>query len=152
MFARTADTIDEDLQIQAGADNLTRDELAEAGITGFFAIAREWGINNDEARILLGNPSRSRFYELRKGNPAACHSLGDDELDRLAYLTGIYAMLNILYSADSHTDWLRNESNLPADALYRPWGLGSPLQYMLSGQLKALSDIHEYVNAERGGM
>ena len=135
-----------------GVEDVSREEIAEAGVAAFFAIAREWGLSNDEARILLGNPSRSRFYQLRRGNPGTCHSLSEDELDRLAYFTGIYAALNILYSPDSHCEWLRNASTMPAEALYRPWGTGSPLGYMLTGKLKALADVYEYVNAERGGM
>lgn len=143
---------EESLFVTGDLEDVSREEMAEAGVAAFFAIAKEWGLTNDEARILLGNPSRSRFYELRRGNPGTCHSLSEDELDRLAYFTGIYAALNILYSPDSHSEWLRNKSTMPAEALYRPWGTGSPLAYMLTGKLKALADVYEYVNAERGGM
>ena len=130
---------------------IPREGQAAAGLKAFFHIVDEWGVSVDEARRLLGNPSRSRFYDLRSGKPSAVRSLSDDELDRLAYLSGIYAMLNLLYAQDSHDAWLRNESRLPAEALYRPWGLGSPLAYMLSGKLKALADVYEYLDAERGG-
>ncbi len=145
------------LQQQSAASDkpsaeVSREEMAAAGVSACFAIAAEWGLTNEQARILLGNPSRSRFYELRRSSPATCRSLSDDELDRLAYLSGIYAMLNILYSADSQSEWLRNESRVPVDALYRPWGSGSPLGYLLTGKLKALADVYEYVNAERGGV
>jgi len=39
-----------------------------------------------------------------------------------------------------------------AEAFYRPWGSDSPLGYMLTGKLKALADVYEYLNTERGGM
>lgn len=133
-------------------EEVSREEMAEAGISGFFAIVREWDLSNEEAQVLLGNPSRTRFYELRRSNPSTFRRLSDDELDRLAYITGIYAALNILYTPDSHKEWLRNQSSMPAEALYRPWGTGSPLGYMLTGKLKALADVYEYVNAERVGM
>ena len=133
-------------------EDVSREEMAEAGLSAFFAIAKEWGLNIDQARSLLGNPSRSRYYELRKLDTAATRRLSDDELDRLAYITGIYAALNILYSPDSHAEWLNNDSRMPADAMYRPWGKGSPLAYMLTGKLKALADVYEYLNAERGGL
>lgn len=134
------------------AAGFSREEQAEAGLEAFFAIANEWGLGNEEARLLLGSPSRSRFYELRRGAPGAIRSVSEDTLDRLAYLTGIYAALNILYSADSHAEWLRNDSRVPAEAMYRPWGLGSPLDYLLTGKLKALADVYDYLNSERGGV
>ena len=143
---------DPDLLMPGGLEDVSREEMAEAGLSAFFGIAKEWGLSNDEARTLLGNPSRSRFYELRRGDPGASHRLSDDELDRLAYITGIYAALNILYTPDSHGEWLRNDSQMPVDAMYRPWGAGSPLGYMLTGKLKAIADVYEYVNAERGGV
>lgn len=129
-------------------NDISRDEMAEAGISGFFSIVKEWSLEDDAAQILLGNPSRSRFQELRKGNLKTCHSLSDDELDRLAYIVSIYSTLNTLYSPESHSEWLRNESKLPAEAFYCPWGIGSPLKYMLSGKLKALSDIYEFLYAD----
>jgi hypothetical protein len=141
-----------DLLMTEGLEDVSREDMAEAGLVAFFSIVSEWGLSNEEARTLLGNPSRSRFYELRRGEPGASHRLSDDELDRLAYFTGIYAALNILYAPDSHREWLRHESQMPADTLYRPWGIGSPLGYMLTGRLKALADVYEYVNAERGGL
>ena len=142
----------DDLLSSEDTSRFSRAEQAAAGCAAFFDIAKEWGLSNEEAQVLLGNPSRSRFYEIRRGSGGALRSLSDDEMDRLAYLTGIYAALNVLYTADSHGEWLRNSSRAPAEALYRPWGTGSPLGYMLTGKLKALSDVYEYVNAERGGM
>ena len=133
-------------------EDVSREEMAEAGLLAFFAIIKEWELSNDEARTLLGNPSRSRFYELRRGDLGASRRLSDDELDRLGYITGIYTALNILYTPDSHGEWLRNDSQMPVDAMYRPWGNGSPLGYMLTGKLKAIADVYEYVNAERGGL
>lgn len=145
----------DDLDLLASEEkpgDTTREEMAKAGLSAFFSIINEWDLSSEEAGKLLGSPSRSRFYDLRQGKPSACRGLSDDELDRLAYIAGIYSGLNILYHPDSHGEWLRNESRLPAEALYRPWGAGSPLGYMLSGKLKALADVYEYVNSERGGM
>lgn len=144
--------IDPDQVTAEGAEGFSREEQAEAGLQAFFAIVREWGLSNDEARSLLGSPSRSRYFELRKAAPGAIRTVSEDTLDRLAYLTGIYAALNILYSADSQAEWLRNDSRVPAEAMYRPWGLGSPLAYMLTGKLKALADVYDYLNSERGGV
>ncbi len=143
--------LDDLAESAAGLAEVPRDVQAAAGLKAFFRIVKEWGLNVNEARRLLGNPSRSRFYDLRAGKPAAVRSLSDDELDRLAYLAGIYAMLNLLYTPESQAAWLRNPSRLPAEAMYRPWGTGSPLDYMLTGKLKALADVYEMLDAERGG-
>ncbi len=144
--------IDPDQLTTDSAVGFSREEQAEAGLDACFAISSEWGLGNEETRILLGSPSRSRFYELRRGATGAIRSVSEDTLDRLAYLTGIYAALNILYTPDSHIDWLRNDSQVPAEAMYRPWGLGSPLAYLLTGKLKALADVYDYLNSERGSV
>lgn len=132
--------------------DISRYDMAKAGLSAAFAITAEWNLSNEELRVLLGNPSRSRFDELRRGKSGTIHSLSVDELDRLAYITGIYAMLNMLYSPASHPEWLRNASKLPSEALYRPWGAGSPLGYMLTGKLKAVADVYDYMSAECNGM
>ncbi|RMG32627.1 MAG: DUF2384 domain-containing protein [Gammaproteobacteria bacterium] len=138
------------IEVEALPD-VDREAQARAGLKAFFAIADEWGLTAEQARQLLGGPSRSRFYDLKRGKASAVRSLSDDELDRLAYLSGIYADLNLLYAPESHQEWLRNRSQIPQDAFYRPWGLGNPLNYMLQGGLKALADVYEYLNTERGG-
>ena len=129
-------------------DGQDRETLARAALKAFFGVVAEWGLSAEEARTLLGRPGRSRFYDLKRLKPSAVRSLSEDELDRLAYLVGIYADLNVLYAPESHGDWLRNPSRLE---MGQPWGKGSPLEYLLSGKLKALADVYEYLNAERGG-
>lgn len=132
--------------------NIGHDEMAEAGVTAFFQIVSAWGLRSAEARILLGNPSKSRFYELRDCKQSTVRGLSGDELDRLAYITSIYAALNLLYTAESQQPWLRNKSRLPVDVMYRPWGEDSPLGYMLTGKLKAIADVYDYLNSELGGV
>lgn len=133
-------------------ETISPEEMAEAAVAGFFAVTKEWGIANEEARALLGSPSRSRFYRLKRGDPGSCHRLCNDELDRVAYITGIYSFLSLLYIPASHSEWLRNESNMPQDARYYPWGTGSPLGYMLAGRLPALADVYEFLSNQGNGL
>lgn len=133
-------------------DHIGHDEMAEASVAAFFQIVSEWGLRSTEARILLGNLSRSRFYELRDCKHRTVRGLAEDELDRLAYIIGIYAALNLLYTPESQQPWLRNKSRLPVDVMYRPWGEDSPLSYMLTGKLKAIADVYDHLNAELGGV
>lgn len=121
----------------------SRAEMAEAGLQAFFAIADEWQLTSEQQRKLLGNPGRSRFFQLKAGKRA---TVSDDELDRLAYLSGIYASLNILYTPENSLLWVTNPSE-PGSL----WRGQSPLEYMLSGGLVALADVYRYLNGLRGG-
>ncbi len=121
---------------------VSREAMAEAGLLAFFAIAEEWQLNTREQRALLGNPGRSRFFDLKSGRRT---HLSDDEMDRLAYLTGIYATLQILYSPENIHLWLTNPSEATSI-----WRGQSPLQYMLSGKMMALLDVYRYLNGLRG--
>lgn len=124
------------------SSELSKQETAEAGLLAYFAIADEWGLSVAQQRSLLGNPSRTRFFDLKAGKRA---TLSDDELDRLAYITGIYAALNILYNPPNTLLWLKNPSESTSI-----WRGQSPLAYMLSGKLMALVDVYRYLNGLRG--
>lgn len=124
------------------SDGVSRTEMAKAGLLALSAIAGEWGLNTEQQRRLLGNPGRSRFFDLKAGRQSR---LSDDELDRLAYLSGIYAALNILYDPDNTLLWLRNPSE-PGSI----WHGQSPLEYLLTGKLVALADVYRYLNGLRG--
>lgn len=121
----------------------SRAEMAEAGLQAFFAITDEWQLTAEQQRRLLGNPGRSRFFQLKAGKRT---TVSDDELDRLAYLSGIYASLNILYSPENSLLWLANPSE-PGS----PWHGQSPLDCMLAGGLVALADVYRHLNGLRGG-
>ncbi len=132
-------------------ESFSREEEAEALLKAFFQIAEVWGLSADEARSLLGFPGRSRFYDLRKGLPGATHGISEDEMDRLAYLTGIYYALEILFSEENSLLWLRNAAQ-PQEGYTRPWGSEAPLAHMLHGKIEGLIDVYRYVNGLRGGL
>ena len=126
----------------AAEAQIPREEQAAAGLAAFAAIAEEWDLKTDEQRRLLGNPGRTRFFAMKRGESV---SLSDDELDRLAYLTGIYALLNILYNAEGVRAWLTNPSR--PDSIWRGQ---SPLDYLKTGRMEALIDVYRYLNGLRG--
>ena len=138
---------------EAGLEDgqFSRAEESEALIKAFFNLVAEWGLTADHARALLGHPGKSRFYDLRKGLPRAVHALSDDELDRLAYLTGIYFGLGILFSPENTLNWLRNPAQA-TDGFTRPWGTAAPLDHMLAGKMEHLIDVYRYVNGLRGNL
>lgn len=132
-------------------ESFSREEEAEALVKAFFQIAEAWGLSPEETRALLGFPGRSRFYDLRKGVSGAVHGISEDEMDRLAYLTGIYYGLEILFSEENSLLWLRNPAQ-PQEGYSRPWGSEAPLAHMLHGKIEGLIDVYRYVNGLRGGL
>lgn len=129
-------------------EHFSRSEEASALIEAFFHIAEEWQLSPDEARALLGHPGKTRFTSLRRQSPRSVHRLSEDELDRLAYITGIYYGLGILFSAENVQNWLRNPANA-SDGVARPWGTAAPMNHMLAGKMEHIIDVYRYVNGMR---
>lgn len=116
-------------------------DKSAAGLTAFFSIANEWGLDSEQQRTLLGGPGRSTFFKWKKQLRG---QLSRDTLDRISYLLGIYKALHILFSDESALEWLRNDNDAPL------FGGQSPLGYMLGGSLVALADVRRYLDAARG--
>ena len=122
--------------------DVSMQEMNEAALHAFFQIADEWKLSTDNQRTLLGNPGRSRFFEMKKmHNP----KLSDDELDRLAYIISIYSVLNVLYNEENCRLWLNNPSETTSI-----WKGQSPMEYILTGKMAALVDVYRYLNGLRG--
>jgi hypothetical protein len=116
-------------------------EKAQAGLTAFFSIAEEWGLDNEQQRTLLGSPGRTTFFDWKKKKKG---NLSRDVLDRLSYIIGIYKALRILFSDKTAKQWLHNSN---ADPLFSG---KSPLEYMLGGRLVSLADVRRYLDWARG--
>lgn len=142
---QTADIFPEQLGVGA---QFSREEQARALLKAYFRIAEEWSLSPNQARILLGNPGKSRFYDLRKGVRRAMLAVSDDEFDRLAYITGIYYGLELMFSPENARNWLCNTPD-PKPGYNRPWGAVAPLAHMLNGKMESLIDVYRYVNGMR---
>ncbi len=116
-------------------------EMAAAGLTAFFSIAEEWGLDSEQQRSLLGRPARSTFFKWKK---QLAGNLSRDTLDRLSYLLGIYKALHVQFPPHSVPEWLRNPNQA---ALFNG---RSPLAFMLEGSLVALADVRRYLDWARG--
>ncbi len=124
------------------SDVAVSDELmARAGLVAFFSIAKEWGLNSEQQRRLLGSPPRSTFFQWRKQQSGR---LSRDTLDRLSYVVGIYKALHILFSDENVLQWMRHSNE---DPLFQGQ---APLEYMLNGELVALADVRRYLDWARG--
>ena len=116
--------------------------LAAAGVRGFFGIAKKWGLGEKESLVLLGEPSRTTYYNWKKGEVG---KVSKDTLERLSYLVGIYKALRILIPNDdlAHA-WVKRENDAPLFAGQ------APLQLMLTGSVADLYRVRAYLDASRG--
>jgi hypothetical protein len=113
-----------------------------AGLRAFANIAERWGLTVAEQLKLLGIPSRSSFFKWRRDREPR---LPQDTLERLSYLLGIYKALQILLPDPRAADeWVRKPNTAA------PFGGGSALERMLSGQVADLYVVRQYLDAARG--
>jgi hypothetical protein len=93
--------------------------------------------------VLLG-VGRTTLYQWKRGLVST--ALDRHVLERLSYLFGIYAALQILLPVAQQADaWVRKPNAAPL------FGGQSALQRMLGGQVADLYVVRHYLDAQRGG-
>jgi hypothetical protein len=111
----------------------------KAALKGFFGIMDLWRVSNEDARIILGQPSSSTFFAWRRGDKAR---LPADSLRRIGYVAGIYKALQIVYSDHQMADsWVRRPN--------RYFGGQTPLERMRAGDVTDLATVRAYIDAAR---
>ena len=107
----------------------------------FFRLAELWGLSMEQARRLLGQPSRATLYNWKAGKVRA---LPHDTLCRISYLLGIYKALQILYRDPQLADsWITRPN--------AAFGGPSALERMLGGDVADLAAVRAHLDAARGG-
>ena len=120
-----------------------RKRLSGPALRAFFRIAGLWNLSVREQMTLLGLTARSTFFKWKKDPNTA---LPKDTLERISYLLGIYEALQILLPDEQAADdWVRCPNTAS------PFGGGSALDRMLSGQVSDLYVVRQYLDAQRGG-
>ena len=110
-------------------------------LRAFFRLAGLWGLGMEEARVLLGQPSRARLYNWKAGK---VRGLPHDTLQRISYLLGIHKALQILYADPSLADaWVRRPN--------AAFGGQSALERMLAGDVADLAAVRAHLDDARGG-
>jgi len=109
---------------------------------GFFRIAELWGMSAEQMRVVLGAPSRSTFYNWKKGEGGL---LPRDTLERISYVLGIYKGLQVLFPDAHQADAWVNKPNLA-------FGGRSALDRMLACNVADLQAVRSYVDYVRGGL
>jgi hypothetical protein len=124
------------------AVELTSARAAGAALRTFFRLADAWQLSVAEQTALLG-VARTTLYQWKQGKVG---SLDRHQLERLSYLFGIYAALQILFpQAQRANEWLRRPNAAPL------FGGRSALERMLGGQVADLYVVRHYLDAQRGG-
>jgi len=117
-------------------------EAAAAALRSFWRLAEAWALSPAEQATLLG-VSRTTFYQWKQGKTGP---LDRHVLERLSYLFGIYAALQILLPVRERADeWVRKPNAAPL------FGGRPALERMLGGQVADLFVVRQYLDAQRGG-
>jgi Protein of unknown function (DUF2384) len=115
---------------------------AAAALRTFWRLAEAWRLKPAEQMALLG-VGRSALYQWKQGKVGP---LDRHVLERLSYLFGIYAALQLLLPEGERADaWVRRPNSAPL------FGGQSALQRMLAGQVADLYVVRQYLDAQRGG-
>lgn len=115
---------------------------AAAALRTFWRLADAWKLGPVEQATLLG-VGRTTLYQWKQGKAAP---LDRHVLERLSYLFGIYAALQILLPVAERADeWVRKPNAAPL------FGGRSALDRMLGGQVADLYVVRHYLDAQRGG-
>ena len=129
-------------KIDRAKQDLNPRKVSAPALRTFFRIANAWKLDNKEQMALLGDPPRSTFFRWRQAKGV----VPKDTLERLSYIFGIYAALQVLLPRPEAADaWIKKPNAAPL------FGGGSALERMLSGQVGDLYLVRQYLDAQRGG-
>jgi hypothetical protein len=123
------------------ADPAIRKRLTPSAIEAFFKIASAWELKNEDARVLLGNVSSGKYFDLKKSHKGA---LTQDELTRVSLLIGIFKSLNILFSQKLANQWVTRPNSNPL------FNNAPPLLLIRSG-MPGMMSVRRLLDGRRGG-
>jgi Protein of unknown function (DUF2384) len=122
-------------------DHAAAPDREAVALRAFFRLAEVWRLNMEQARLLLGRPSRATMYNWKAGK---ARTIPYDTLRRISYLLGIYKALQILYRDQQLADSWVGRPNAA-------FGGQSALERMLAGDVTDLAAVRAHLDAARGG-
>lgn len=115
---------------------------AEVALRTFWRLADAWRLSPAEQQTLLG-VGRTTLYQWKQGKVGP---LDRHVLERLSYLFGIHAALQVLLPVPERANqWVHKPNAAPF------LGGNSALARMLGGQVADLFVVRQYLDAQRGG-
>jgi len=117
-------------------DKAQNKQLAPMGLRAFFKLADSWALSVEEQMVLLGQPSRSTFYNWRGGKISG---VPHDTLARLSHLMAIHHALHTLFDDDGQaTEWIKATNDQLAGQ--------SALDRLLAGEIMDLYTVRTYLD------
>ncbi|MFN8061297.1 MAG: MbcA/ParS/Xre antitoxin family protein [Vicinamibacterales bacterium] len=114
-------------------------DLSRNALAGFFGIAERWGLDNAQARALLGEPAPRTFFKWKKGDAGV---VPGDVLRRIGYVSAIWKALQIVYQDPAMADtWVARPN--------RAFGGQTPLERMCAGDVTDLAIVRDYLDSAR---
>lgn len=111
-----------------------------AGLRAFFAIMERWGVSNEDAKKLLGQPGKSTFHNWKSGVVGERVAGEFDLATRISYVLGIFRALESIYARPELADsWVRKPN--------QAFGGQSALERMAAGQIVDLAAVREYLDS-----
>lgn len=114
--------------------------VTQVALKAFFNLAEAWELKNDQARNLLGNPSKTTFHRWKAGDVG---SVPNDTIERISVLLGIYKATHILLPIKSRANAYVKKANSAFDNR-------SALEVMLGGRVDNLYQVRRHLDAHRG--
>ena len=125
------------MQINAEASH----DCQRTAIKAFLNICEKWGLNTHQMRILLGQPTKSTFYNWKHDK---IKNVQYDTILRISYILGIFKGLEYLFLRPEDADaWIKKPNE--------HFGGQSALDRMLGGDVTDLAFVRSYLDAYRGG-
>jgi hypothetical protein len=120
-----------------------RERLSSSAIKAFVNISDKWGLNESQARGLLGGIASSTFHAW-KTQPRG-KKLDQDALIRISLVIGIYKALQIYFGKPWADRWvvLQNRGSMFAGQ--------APIDYMLRQGQPGMIQVRRLLDSWRGG-
>ncbi len=116
----------------------TRCALSPTALRGFFNIAREWSLDDNQMRDLLGGNATSTLHVWRRSPDKRV--LGQDTITRISLLVGIYNALHT-YFGDPGDYWIATLNNSPL------FGGEVPVDYMIQTGVIGMYEVRKMLDA-----
>lgn len=119
---------------------MLRHNSIAVGLRAFFVIMDKWGVSNDDAKKLLGQPGKSTFHNWKSGDVGDRVAGEFDLASRISYVLGIFRALELAYSRPDLADsWVRKPN--------KAFGGQSALERMAAGQIVDLAAVRDYLDS-----
>lgn len=125
-----------------------RGRVSGPGLRTFLAIADRYNLSPNNRVSLLGEPSRSTYYEwVRKARAHEPLTLPLDTLTRISGMLGVHKALNVLFPIEAEAmTWLKGPHGGEL------FGGQAPLDVMVEGGLDGILTVRRYLDGWRGGL